>query len=229
MRVGAVLFDKDGTLFDFQKTWAGSVSELINGHAGDDSDLAADLAGVLGFDLVGGRFHAHSLVISSTAFEMAEALLRFFPGQTTAELVADLNRQAEMVEQVEVLPLPPFLDSIRSFDLKTGIATNDSESAAMAHLEQFEIAEKFDYVAGYDSGFGAKPDPGMCTAFSAHVGIAPERVAMIGDSLHDLHAGRAAGMQCVAVLTGVATADVLAPHADVVLPDIGHLVDWLQS
>ena len=49
------------------------------------------------------------------------------------------------------------------------------------------------------------------------------------DSLHDLEAGRAAGMRTVAVLTGVAVAAQLAPHADVVLPDIGALGAWIDS
>ena len=52
---------------------------------------------------------------------------------------------------------------------------------------------------------------------------------MVGDSAHDLIAGRAAGMQCVGVLTGTATRADLAPLADVVLPDIGHIPDWLTA
>ena len=38
----------------------------------------------------------------------------------------------------------------------------------------------------------------------------------------------AAGMVTVAVLTGYAAAATLAPHADAVLPDIGHLPSWLR-
>jgi phosphoglycolate phosphatase len=59
--------------------------------------------------------------------------------------------------------------------------------------------------------------------------LAPDRIAMIGDSTHDLVAGRAAGMITVGVLTGPATREDLAPHATVVLPDIGHLPAWLAS
>jgi phosphoglycolate phosphatase len=50
---------------------------------------------------------------------------------------------------------------------------------------------------------------------------------MVGDTTHDLAAGRAAGMLRIAVLTGVAEEADLAAEADVVLPDIGHLPDWL--
>jgi phosphoglycolate phosphatase len=52
---------------------------------------------------------------------------------------------------------------------------------------------------------------------------------MVGDSTHDLLAGRAAGMRTVGVLTGLAPEAVLAPHADVVFPNIGHLTDWLPN
>ena len=59
------------------------------------------------------------------------------------------------------------------------------------------------------------------------MGLAPERVVMVGDSTHDLVAGRRAGMQTLGVLTGMAGEEELAPLADAVLPDIGHIPAWL--
>jgi len=41
--------------------------------------------------------------------------------------------------------------------------------------------------------------------------------------LHDLESARAAGAIAVAVLSGVASREVLAPHADYVIADIGEL------
>ena len=52
---------------------------------------------------------------------------------------------------------------------------------------------------------------------------------MVGDSRHDLAAGRAAGLTTVAVLTGVAVAEDLADLADAILPDISHLPGWIAS
>ena len=52
---------------------------------------------------------------------------------------------------------------------------------------------------------------------------------MVGDSRHDLEAGRAAGMRTIAVLTGVAKRGDLAGHADVVLDDIGAIPAWLDA
>jgi phosphoglycolate phosphatase len=53
-------------------------------------------------------------------------------------------------------------------------------------------------------------------------------VAMVGDSRHDLDAGRAAGMHAVAVLTGMAERNDLAAHADVVLDNIAGLGAWID-
>ena len=91
------------------------------------------------------------------------------------------------------------------------------------------MLDRFAFVAGCDSGHGAKPDPDPLLAFCKTAGVAPGRTAMVGDSLHDLEAGAAAGMQRIGVLTGMALREELAPHADVVLPDIGHIPAWIDS
>ena len=81
---------------------------------------------------------------------------------------------------------------------------------------------------GYDSGFGAKPSAEPLLAFCASVGILPSHVAMVGDSTHDLIAGKAAGMHCIGVLSGLADQRTLQTYADVVLPDISHIPSYLN-
>ena len=66
-------------------------------------------------------------------------------------------------------------------------------------------------------------------AFCNHVGADPFHTIMLGDSTHDLEAARAAGIVALGVLTGVARAAELAPHADGVLNDIGQLPEWLAD
>ena len=229
MRAQAILFDKDGTLFDFQKTWAGSIGALIRDQAEGDKSFAERFAAALGFDLKRNLFLPQSVVIAGTAQQTAAVMAPFYSGHTIDDLVKKIDHSARDVVQVPVLPLAPFFDRLLADNYRIGVATNGGEVATLWQFDHLEITGKFHFVAGFDSGFGAKPDPGMCTAFCQAVALPPEETVMVGDSLHDLHAGRGAGMQTVAVLTGVATAQDLAPHADVVLPDIGHLHDWLAS
>lgn len=223
-----VIFDKDGTLFDFRQSWGGWVARLVQTLA-PDAHAAGTLAARIGYDLEARAFRPDSPVIAGTAEDIADALLPGLPGMSRPVLIGRMNALAEGTPMAEAVPLAPALGALRGRGLRLGVATNDSEAPARAHLAAHGVDGLFDFVAGYDSGWGPKPGPGMLLAFAGRFGLAPERVAMVGDSRHDLLAGRNAGMRTVAVLTGVAGAEELSPLADVVLRDIGELGAWIDG
>lgn len=226
-QIRGVLFDKDGTLFDFNATWSDWAERLFQDLSGGDAALAEALARAAGYDLALRAFDPDSPVIAGTPDEVAHILLPHLPQTDGGRLVARMNALAEAAPLTQAVPLAPLLARLRSAGLALGVATNDAEAPALAHLEMAMVAPFFDFVAGSDSGHGAKPDPGPLLAFARATGLSPAEVVMVGDSTHDLLAGRAAGMACVAVLTGPARQADLAPYADAVLPDIGHLPGWL--
>jgi len=228
MRADGILFDKDGTLFQFGATWEAWARAVLDRLCEGDADRARTVGAAIGYDYDAEVFDPSSVVIAGTPEEVVAALGGHFDMPADV-LEAVLNEEAANAPQAEAVPLAPFLDRLKALGLKLGVATNDAEAPARAHLGGAGVTEKFDFVAGYDSGHGFKPEPGQCLGFAAQLGLDPARVVMVGDSLHDLHAGRAAGMQTVGVLTGMAVEAELAPFADVVLPDIGHLVDWLNG
>ncbi|WP_299880118.1 HAD family hydrolase [uncultured Sulfitobacter sp.] len=224
-----IVFDKDGTLFDFASTWEvwaqGFLARLCDG----DRAAAAALGASIGFDYNARRFAPDSVVIAATPGDIVSAMLPQMPGWAPEALLDVINDEAAKAVQAPAVPLVPFLQGLRGAGYHLGVATNDAEMPARAHLDQAGVTGLFDFIAGFDSGHGGKPAPGQLLAFTAHTGLAPEVCVMVGDSAHDLHAGRAAGMACVGVLTGIAGHDDLAPHADVVMPDIGGLPDWLAG
>lgn len=226
--IDAAIFDKDGTLFDFRATWGGWTAKVIDRLAGQGADRAA-LSLRLGYDATTGAFAKSSPVIGMTTPELVDIMHSFVPVMTKHALLDLLSDLSEASPQAPAVALLPVFEDLRARGLKIGLATNDTETPARAHLSGAGILHLFDFVAGCDSGHGGKPAPGQLLAFAAHVGVDPSRAVMVGDSLHDLHAGRAAGMKRAAVLTGIAEAGELAPHADVVLPDISHLAAWIEK
>jgi phosphoglycolate phosphatase len=225
--IDALLFDKDGTLFDFRISWGRWATGFLAGLA-TDAAHAERLGQAIGFDAASQGFAPDSPVIAATAADIAAALAPHLDGISVAALTERIDETAGSAPMSEAVPLRPLLAALRGRGLRLGVATNDSEIPALQHLAAHGITDCFDFIAGYDSGHGAKPEPGMCLAFAAACRLDPYRVAMVGDSRHDLEAGRAAGMRTVAVLTGIAKAAELAPLADVVLPDIGALPGWLD-
>lgn len=227
--IKGILFDKDGTLFDFHTSWGRWTLQFLEDLAAGNAAKQRVLADALGFDLDRCRFEAESRVIAGTPDDIISALLPHLPGASREGLLLSINHSTAMAEMIEAAPLRPLLRGLMARGLLLGVATNDAEAPALAHLRASNIEEHFEYIVGFDSGFGAKPAPGMCLGFCEKTGLDPSCVVMVGDSRHDLSAGRAAGMRTAAVLTGVATQGELAPYADVVLPHIGHLPAWIEA
>jgi phosphoglycolate phosphatase len=112
------------------------------------------------------------------------------------------------------------LGALKAMGLRIGLATNDSEASARRQITAMGLDDTVEFIAGYDTGHGSKPDPGMILAFARHIGVEPSRIAMVGDTLHDLECAHAAGALAIAVLSGPAERDVLEPRADHVVEDI---------
>ncbi|SNY57058.1 phosphoglycolate phosphatase [Pseudooceanicola antarcticus] len=224
-----LLFDKDGTLFDFGGTWNAWAGQVLDDLSQGDPQRLQALARSLRFDLETKAFRPDSPAVAETNRELAELLLVHLPEQTLEGLEDFLTEEAAKAPVVPVTDLTALMRDLRSRGFHMGVMTNDSEVSARYQVGDAGITEFFSFIAGFDSGFGSKPDPDPLLAFAASAGLPASQVAMIGDSPHDLIAGRAAGMICVGVLTGLAQAEDLAPYAHVVLPHIGHLPEWLSA
>ena len=227
-KFSGIVFDKDGTLFDFAATWASWAKSFVEDLANGDTGLAEKLSSAIGFDLKARDFSADSPVIAGTPEDIAEHLLPHLPGANPSSLINHMNLAAASAPQAEAVPLQPLLTELKAMGLKLGVATNDAELPARSHLNSAGVLEYFDFVSGSDSGFGGKPHPGSCFAFASQIRTPPGRCIMVGDSRHDLIAGRAAGMTTIAVLTGLADREVLEPLADAVLMDVGDLPAWIR-
>jgi phosphoglycolate phosphatase len=227
--IKGVLFDKDGTLFDFDKTWGGWAQAFLLDLAKGDAAFASRMAAALRFDLKAAKFHPDSPVIAGTPEEGVRLILPMLPDWEFDALLAHSNATAARAPLAPVLPLVPFLQGLAASGLVLGVATNDAENSARAHLSAVEAEPLFDVILGSDSGYGGKPEPGMCLGFAQLTGLAPRDIVMVGDSLHDLHSGAAAGMRGVGVLTGPARRGDLEDHAEVVLESIAELPNWIAA
>ena len=225
--IRGLLFDKDGTLFDFEKTWNSWTSRILT-EVSKQSDVSISaLADSIDFDLKTGKLLPQSIVIAGTHRQVTAALHTKLSNWDFEHLESYLLDYVIETRQYEVVPLQKYFRKLKSEGLLLGVMTNDAERGAQAHLAAAGILDLLDFVAGSDTGFGCKPAPEPLLAFAKITGLKPDEIAMVGDSLHDLQAAQAAGMMRVAVLTGVATEDELKKHADLVLPSIANLLDLI--
>lgn len=227
-RISGIVFDKDGTLFDFTAVWSVWCDRVIDELSEGSSVTAGALADAIGYDRSLKQFTSGSLIVSGAADDTARAMTACLPDHDYADVARVCEKHMQNLPLVPVKNLRDVLAALKASGIRLGVATNDSEAAAHMQLAESKAGGYFDFVCGYDSGFGSKPGPGMLQAFCVATGLAAANVAMVGDSLHDINAGVAAGVGLtVGVLTGPATEDELTVHADVVLADIGGLLNLL--
>lgn len=82
------------------------------------------------------------------------------------------------------------------------IVTSKSEALAMRGLAHVGLARFMDTVVGCDSSTRHKPDPEPVRIALHRLGCAPEDAIFVGDSVHDVLAGNAAGVTTVAATWG---------------------------
>jgi phosphoglycolate phosphatase len=231
--IRGILFDKDGTLVDFAATWEPLYRAAAMTAAGGDEAFASRLLVLGGADASGGSVVADSLLAAATTREIAEAWVEAGSRWTVPDLTAALDAQFQsgaLATMVPVTDLHALFGRLKARGLHLGIASSDSAAGIGALVERFGLGPFVDFVAGWDSGHGAKPEPGMALAFAAATGLAPAEVAVIGDNRHDMAMGAAAGVGLrIGVLTGTGTRATLAAAAHRVLPSIEGLEAVLDA
>ena len=224
--IRGILFDKDGTLLDYAATWMTANRVAALAAAGGDRALSERLLIAGGYDPERDRVGANTALAAGNAAEIAAVWLPELSGWSAGDLAGLLDRIFAAESEAQAAPvteLAPFFARLKARGLKLGVATNDSRRGVEATLGRFGVLELLDFAAGYDSGHGFKPDPGMVHGFCARTGLVPAEVAVVGDNLHDLEMGRRAGAGLViGVLTGTGERAELAAHAD-------HVLDGIQD
>lgn len=226
----AILFDKDGTLFSFTHTWALFCDRMFERLAPDNLELQAQLAQTCGYDQADRTFLTGSLIVCASAHEVNTAWADILPDHSLED-VERLN-----LELLADLPLAPTCDlhevlgRLKQQGFVLGVATNDYYAGAREQLEKSDILSLFDFVCGSDSGYGSKPGPGMIHGFCDETNIDAASVIFVGDSKHDMDCGANAAVGlCVGVLTGPADAAALGKAANVILPSIEMLPEYLST
>lgn len=225
--IRGILFDKDGTLFDYDATWLPVNRMAAMAVASGDVELSDRLLVKGGQDPVRDHVTAGSTLAVGNTFEIAQLWQEDLPERVLEDLISEIDEvfvTGGIVHAQPVTDLVVCLGRLRERGYKLGVATHDVQASAERMLARFGALSLFDFLAGYDSGHGTKPGPGMVEGFCRATGLAAPEVAVVGDNLHDVNMGRNAGVGLVVgVLTGTAGRAALAAEADHVLESIAEL------
>jgi phosphoglycolate phosphatase len=233
MTIRAILFDKDGTLLDFEATWTPLYRRMALDLADGDAVKGERMLANGGFDPVLGRVKAGSVLGAGTTDQIVSLWFPELVGRpfgAMAERIDALFHAHGAKYSVPVADAEATLDSLAAAGYEMGVATNDATIAARTALASLGLDRHLPHIFGYDSVPNPKPAGDIVHAFARAAGVVPEEVAVVGDNRHDIDMARNAGAGlAIGVLTGNSRRADLDPYADVVLDSIAELPDWLDK
>ena len=220
-------------MFDYHRTWTPLLTDVAVQRAGGDRVKGHAMLAAIGHDAASGRFRSGSIAAAGDTFQLADVWMRYLGDIDRAALIASLDAyfaEAGPKRSIPVTDLAALFGKLKESGYILGIATNDVEASALGTVKRFGLDAYVEFVAGYDSGHGQKPSPGMALAFCKAVRLRPTDIAVIGDNSHDLEMGRSAGAGLgIGVLTGTSAREDLVPLADHVIDSIAVLPALLDG
>ena len=212
LRVKAVMIDLDGTLADSVPDLAAATNMMLRelGRPGLDVEMIRNFVGK-GIAKLVERALAGSVDGSASGEELARALPVF------ERCYAEVNgRYTTLYPGVT-----EGLQALREMRMPLACVTNKSARFTGPLLEHLELAPYFSEVIAGDTLPQRKPDPAPLLHACRKFGIAPREMLMIGDSVNDAQAARAAGCPVFCVPYGYNEGrDVRSLDVDAIVPSL---------
>lgn len=122
------------------------------------------------------------------------------------------------------------LNALRKADFRLACITNKAEAFTLPLLRATELLDYFDIVLSGDSLPEKKPHPLPLLHACRHFGILPHEMLLIGDSLNDAEAARAAGCHIFCVPYGYNEGrDVHELDCDAIVPSVYDATKLIQK
>jgi len=126
-------------------------------------------------------------------------------------------------------PFPDVADTLQKLPHPKAVVTNKNEDLAERIVAGLGLAPYFQVVIGWQAHLAIKPDPELINLALGRLEGRPEEALMVGDTLADVAAARAAGV-AVAVVGGgfVDLAELREAGPDLVLERLSDLIEHLE-
>jgi pyrophosphatase PpaX len=218
--VDAVLFDLDGTLVDTIPLILACYEHTLVTH-------------VPGYD-PGRRVILRNLgrSLDDILFDYAQAAGKADPASTSQEMMRTYRAFQKVHLPLLIRPYPGIREALAAFHargLTLGVVTSKVEWAARETYERYGLGEFLSVQVFHDDTERHKPDPEPLLLAAGRGGLDVARTVYVGDAVHDMAAGKAAGMRTIGALWGpsgreelsAAGADELAEKPEELLQIIG--------
>ena len=238
MKADAIIFDKDGTLIDFDAFWVTvSVKALedVLRQFGKDNVPVCEILQTLGVH--DGVTDIEGILCKGTYEQMGQIVYDILHqygcnascDEVTGVLVEAYNNNSDVGEVKPTCPnLAECLTLLKKRNKKLAVVTTDNEEITRKCLKKLGIEELFDKIYTDDGKTPVKPDPYCVTDFCRITGVKQEHIVMVGDTMTDVRFAKNAGIAVIGVAKTDKNKAVLTPFADAVISNLSDLLEILE-
>jgi phosphoglycolate phosphatase-like HAD superfamily hydrolase len=237
--INCAVFDKDGTLMDFEQAWGQRIRDwiaFIVDKVGGNEALSEALFHMFGYDPKSHEVAVDGPILAASGETMKtlcagvlyqEIGLPWHEGEKVA-IESLWAAFGSPLTQEEIQPLGDVKGTIRSMrksGIAIAVATADNRDITEHCLEMLGIRQDVDLLMCGDDPLPQKPDRGVLGHIASELKTEPGKILMVGDTINDLLTGRNANVAgCIGISpNGTNGAEVLAPYADAVLPTVAEI------
>ena len=215
----AILFDLDGTVADTALDLSATLNHLLKlaGREQIDHSLVRNMVGQ----------GAKALIIkgfSHTGEAPDEKEVETLFHQYLSYYMDHIADKTVLFDGVRKL-----FDQLKAQNIPLAICTNKNIKLTHALLEEMNITHYFDAVTCGDSFEYKKPDPRHLYSTCEIMNADPSHAIMVGDSINDIAAGKAAAMLTVGVSFGYTETPVRELNPDIVIDHFDDFIDAVNG
>ncbi|HUJ90783.1 MAG TPA: HAD-IA family hydrolase [Syntrophorhabdales bacterium] len=214
MAVRLIIFDLDGTLIDSAGDIRAAVNYAIGSYGLPPVTLEETKASIgEGVPILIEKLLTLKGATSLDGKSITKRVLEYY----SCHLVANTAPYPEVRET---------LDHLRA--CRKAVISNKLTDLAEKTLAALDLLKYFELVAGSDSSPERKPSPLPVLRVLSLLDVAPNEALMVGDSVYDIAAGRAAGLKTVAVTYGYGTPG-FSDGSDFIVDRFSQLLEVVQG
>ncbi|MBF7019477.1 HAD family hydrolase [Staphylococcus sp. 18_1_E_LY] len=227
-----ILFDKDGTLIYFDRSWMTIGLQLADDfidrykHKITDIDVAYKRLGIVDGEIQQGT------VMASGALDNMVAAFNEIAGEDVTQWVQQRSQTLvdnRVPDNKWVEGAYQTLEHLQQQGYKMGIVTSDSKKGVDQFLDVTQSDRFFDVVISTEANAVEKPNPEVLKPLFDNYDVDPKDVAIVGDTANDIKTGKNAGLGLsIAVLTGVDIEESFA-EADYIIPTMNEVIDIINQ
>lgn len=238
MKTKAIIFDKDGTLIDFDAFWVSiskeAVDKILNEIDANNID-ADEILKALGIH--DGVTHINGVLCYGTYEEMAEVIYNVLKEHgvkielsKVTKITIDAYHESIGVGEIKPIceGLSKTLEELKCKGIKLAVVTSDDYFGAKKCLDGLGITKYFDKICANDGIHPPKPNPYYIEEMCKEYNLYKEEIVMVGDTLTDTSFAKNGGIKVIGVAKNESNQNILKEVADCVIPDVSYIFDVIE-